>query len=424
MKPRNKFQKAVAASNERLAAISPKAVEWAVGNVITHIAFRTSGHKCTCGDCGHLFDYRGKGKHARCPACGRKLEVKDTLKRKDRCSCYFSTLEAIDGMQVQRVHLVSAMYRKGRKMDMWCMEVCRMWLNSKGQTAVTSLARTLGYYMDSFNWGSGIELRGLTDVHWTISDTYVYPYYSAIPDLRRNGLKGRMPDCHPVKLMKALLSDSRIETLMKAKDYDAVGYFINHSRELESCWKSYKIARRNKYKPTDFGLWCDMVGLLDRCGRDILNAKYVCPKGLKAEHDRWLKKANAIAERRRAEEQLKKAKEQEKDFYKLKSDFFGIVITDNDMEISVLDTIEAYQTEGEHMKHCVFQCQYYAKKDSIILSAHDHQGNRIETVEFSLSEGKVVQSRGVCNSLTPYHDKIVELVNANAYRFLEKRNSA
>lgn len=92
--------------------------------------------------------------------------------------------------------------------------------------------------------------------------------------------------------------------------------------------------------------------------------------------------------------------------------------------VSVLDSLEAYQAEGEKMKHCVFKCEYYAKTDSVILSAHDRQGNRIETVEFSLSQGKVIQSRGVCNSNTEYHDRIVKLVNDNAHRFLEARASA
>lgn len=44
MKPRTKFEKTVAASNERLAAISSKAVDWAIRNVVKHISFRTSGH--------------------------------------------------------------------------------------------------------------------------------------------------------------------------------------------------------------------------------------------------------------------------------------------------------------------------------------------------------------------------------------------
>ena len=60
MKPRNRFEKAVAASNMKLSTVSPKAIEWALGNIIVHIAFRTSGHNSTCGDCGAKFDHKGK----------------------------------------------------------------------------------------------------------------------------------------------------------------------------------------------------------------------------------------------------------------------------------------------------------------------------------------------------------------------------
>ena len=107
-----------------------------------------------------------------------------------------------------------------------------------------------------------------------------------------------------------------------------------------------------------------------------------------------------------------------------KSCYFGIVIKDNDIEVSVLDSIEAYQNEGEAMHHCVFKCSYYNREDSIILSAHDKDGNRIETIEFSLTENKVIQSRGVCNSNTEFHDRIVNLVNANAHRFIKAKASA
>ena len=97
---------------------------------------------------------------------------------------------------------------------------------------------------------------------------------------------------------------------------------------------------------------------------------------------------------------------------------------DKDIEVSVLDSIEAYQNEGEAMHHCVFKCSYYNREDSIIPSAHDKDGNRIETIEFSLTENKVIQSRGVCNSNTELHDRIVNLVNANAHRFIKAKASA
>lgn len=46
----------------------------------------------------------------------------------------------------------------------------------------------------------------------------------------------------------------------------------------------------------------------------------------------------------------------------------------------------------------------------------DKQGRRIETVEVNTKTFQVVQSRGVCNQNTPYHNEIINLVNNNMYR--------
>ena len=105
MKARTKIEKQVAASNEKLTAISPKVLTWAVRKVAGHVCFRTSAHKCTCGDCGRHFDYEGKGKSVCCPYCGTRLQIKDTLKRTIKEAYYFSSLEVIDHLQVQRVFL-------------------------------------------------------------------------------------------------------------------------------------------------------------------------------------------------------------------------------------------------------------------------------------------------------------------------------
>ena len=76
------------------------------------------------------------------------------------------------------------------------------------------------------------------------------------------------------------------------------------------------------------------------------------------------------------------------------------------------------------MHHCVFSASYYNIPDSVILSARDKDGRRIETIEFSLTQGKVVQSRGVCNKNTEFHDRIVSLVNDNAFLFEKAKESA
>ena len=42
----------------------------------------------------------------------------------------------------------------------------------------------------------------------------------------------------------------------------------------------------------------------------------------------------------------------------------------------------------------------------------------------SLTEGKVIQSRGLCNTNTPHHDRIVQLVNAHAHQILAAKQTA
>ena len=104
--------------------------------------------------------------------------------------------------------------------------------------------------------------------------------------------------------------------------------------------------------------------------------------------------------------------ENEKRFKELKSKFFGICFTDGTIQVHVLESVQEHLEEGVSMHHCVFSNAYYLKEDSLILSA-TIEGKRIETIEVSLQTLEVVQSRGVCNKNTAYHEQIVSLVNAN-----------
>ena len=73
------------------------------------------------------------------------------------------------------------------------------------------------------------------------------------------------------------------------------------------------------------------------------------------------------------------------------------------------------------MHHCV--SGYHNKANSLILSA-TIDGKRIETIEVSLKTLKVVQSRGVCNSNTEYHDRIIRLVEDNTELIRQRMNAA
>ena len=89
--------------------------------------------------------------------------------------------------------------------------------------------------------------------------------------------------------------------------------------------------------------------------------------------------------------------------------------------VKVIESVKDMILEGRAMHHCVGG--YHTKKDSLILSATIN-GKRIETVEVSLSQMKVVQCRGVCNSNTKYHDRIIKLVEDNAEQIRQRMSAA
>jgi hypothetical protein len=80
--------------------------------------------------------------------------------------------------------------------------------------------------------------------------------------------------------------------------------------------------------------------------------------------------------------------------------------------VKVLESVAEFMEEGDKMHHCVFTNEYYLKPDSLVFSAMIGD-QRIETVEVSIEQMKVVQSRGLLNKNTEYHDRIINLVNKN-----------
>ena len=92
--------------------------------------------------------------------------------------------------------------------------------------------------------------------------------------------------------------------------------------------------------------------------------------------------------------------------------FLGIEIKDEDIVIRPLESVTQFYQEGKAMHHCVYQNEYYKRKDCLILTAQKN-GKRLETVEVSLKTFKIVQSRAVCNETSDYHVHIIKLVNRN-----------
>lgn len=413
MKARTKYQKKVAEANEALPPISENAVKWTYENLITHKAYRFHDTN-TCMDCGRSWTSKDvEEKEVRCPHCGKMQKLMETSCRTFKEKMYSSVVTTFRGLQVQRIFILSVKSKKGRPAEYTHDEIVRFWINENGNVEVTARARMQGFYYDNLAMHSKIELRRNCPVYEWMSDCSVYSRYHVLPKLRRNGLVGKFPtNMPPVVYMRELLVNPHMETVVKKGQLEHIRYFVQHIGHLDYVWPEYKITLRNRYSISDIDLWYDYIVLLKALGKDTHNAYYVCPVDLKAAHEEVLskKRKNDAEEKRRTRRM--KALEEEKRFEEDKGRFFGISFTDGIIAVSVLDCVDAYFQEGEAMHHCVAECEYYKKPESLVLSARIN-GERVETVEVSLKTFKVLQSRGMCNKNTPYHNEIIELVNNN-----------
>ncbi|SUB94575.1 PcfJ domain-containing protein [Prevotella denticola] len=422
MKPRNRFEKAVLAESKHLRPITKTQSKWAFHECIDHFAYRLPKGHTTCMDCGHSWIMDKHRETCTCPHCGARLQVEETYGRKLKQKQYFTVLTTCGAYQVLRMFLIVVGMEKGCKAKYATIEIGQYWWNGQGRKVVIAVQRILGHYVDTFSFYSPMAVRNDNEAYRHISYSPIYPKFKATEALRRNGFKNDFHKIAPIALIPALLTDSRVETLIKAERIDHLRYFLNNTRAFEAYWQSYKIAVRNGYEIKDISLWCDYVDMLRRLGKDVHSPKYLCAKDLKAEHDRIEAQIRRKREKEEIEKKWQKAIEDEKRFRELKSKFFGIHFTDGTIQVHVLESVQEHLEEGVAMHHCVFSNRYYLREDSLILSA-TIEDRRIETIEVSLQTLKVVQSRGVCNKNTEYHEQIVNLVNANS-RLIRQRMKA
>ena len=137
-----------------------------------------------------------------------------------------------------------------------------------------------------------------------------------------------------------------------------------------------------------------------------------------AEQRRW-----EIERREREQQRQLQRKKDAEDFIANKSKFFGLVITDEEIIVKVLESIDEYYNEGKTQGICVFGSGYYKKADTLILSARIGD-EIIETVEVDLRTLEVVQCHGKHNQDTEYHERIIDLVNKNANLIRERMKAA
>jgi len=420
MKPQNKFQSQVVEASKSLPKLTQEQIQWGYENGIDHIGHRTEKGVMTCTKCGH--SWQGAGylvsilTDCNCPNCKTKLNVETTKKRIFESRYYMTVTSAHKGYQILRTVMLVCLAKVGETAKYSHSEVMQRWIDKSGKHCTfAKLRQTMGNcYIDAWINNSDLELRSenthnkfCINVYDSIQTGVVYPRMKLIPELKRIGYKKGFYGQKPLELFRLLLTDCKAETLMKTGYTNLMKRIMNSGwKNIDSYWPSIRIAIRNGYKIKDATMWCDYIDFLRFFGKDLHNAKYVCPADLKAEHDRYMtKKAKADAQIA-IEKQIQK----EIDFRAIKAKFFGLIFSDGILSVRVLESVQEIIAEGKAMHHCVGG--YATKEDSLILSATIN-GKRIETIEVSISKLKVIQCRGVCNKNTKHHSKIISLVENN-----------
>lgn len=423
MKAKNKFQQQIVEASKTLPAITKAQAQWGYENAIEHIGQRSEKGNITCTKCGH--SWQGTGylvdtlTDCNCPNCKTKLAVKTAKKRVFEGSYYMTIITAHKGYQVLRTVMIKCIAKVGKPSEYTHSEVMQRWIAPNGKYCTFSrLRQTMGtMYYDSWIFHSTLELRQENDVYNRIFTGEVYPRQKLIPEIERTGYKKALYGQKPLDMFRTLLTDSRAETLLKTGQTNLLKRIMDIGwKNIDKYWQSIRICIRNGYAIKDATLWCDYIDNLRFFGKDLHNAKYVCPTNLHAEHDRYMrKKAKADAQ-----QELEKQLEKEAEYREAKAKFFGLMFSDGLISIRVLESVADIVLEGKVMHHCVGS--YHSKPDSLILSACI-DGQRIETIEVSLSQLKVIQSRGVCNKNTEHHSRIIKLVESNI-PLIEKRLAA
>lgn len=377
--------------------------------------------KTYCSECGSpVVD-------GKCVGCGIKFGDKVRNRRLD--SFYYGIVTTCGGMQVIRHFLVVKTAAKDARPTYSFLECFQNWIDDDGYETVVAKQRAPFTY-DTWLPLSEMKVRHCYSVYYSpfeIGDYLVYSRVRVTDRLRRNGFRGDFYGEKPLELFRMLLKDNFVETLVKT----GRGHMLKHGTyRLKECAKELALCHRHRYEIEDVSIWLDMVLLLRRCGVDTLNPRNVCPEDLALAHAAALERDRR---RREKEEQIREheriAKDMEliavceKAYAKAKGRYFGIVLTGDGIVVTTLKSVRDIYDEGKAMHHCVFANEYYKKKDSLILSAKDVNGKRLETIEFDLSNGTVLQSRGVCNQPSEFHDAIVELVTTNAQMILRMKKA-
>lgn len=406
------------ALSAKLRPLTEKQTEYAITQTFLGWAANRYG-KATCLDCGKRMKINDE-KVVFCPHCQVNKKVFQSGFAK-HCICYHQKICVVKGYQVVRTFALRADYPKANvKPTFSIQEVVQNWIDENGKEVVVARPmKFMSRYLDDFNWQGDMAVRRNVEdwrrrLRYSLLADSFGRGIKLLPKVIRNGYKGTFYGISAADFIIKILSDNNFEYLIKTGQYTFAKEYVNREG---SRFKEYKdelnICHRNKYVIKDARLWMDMVRSFKDIGVDTHNPKYICPVDLKQMHDYAVRLVHKKQEKETIKKHRSNALGYEEQYRRTKKAYIGMSFSDGEISISVLNSVMEILQEGTMMHHCVFSAGYYKKENSLILSARNKNGDRLETIEVDLVSYKVVQSRGLLNGVTKYHDRIVKLVEKN-----------
>lgn len=425
---------------KKLRPLTEPQIRWAHSHY-SEVAYYNSRHTLWCQCCGYQesstpgairLDAELGGY---CPQCSKGISVERKIGKSFTEEKMITYATHIAGWQVFRTYLASRYNLRGRPTVYSLNEVYQHWIDVDGNEYILSKGYTRSQFV-GMRWKFNTPLSHprrhnassggayyLPDV-FDVAGNYVYPRSTFHPLLRRNGWSNSFLEntwTSAVEVCKALYSSAMMETL--AKTQPKLFLWVVRYKVSEFFFAAVKICNRNGYIINDPDLWLDYMRDLIKLGRDIHNRHYVCPEDVAEAHERT--QQMLLRRHEKEEEALRRERiaEEEEAYSTHITPYAGIVLHGEAFDVRPLLSVSEVYEEGEKMKHCVYTNGYYKKKDSLLLSAR-RGDERVETVELSLKTFEVLQSRAVRNGVTPWHERIIQLINNNANRFKDARDKA
>lgn len=417
MKPKNKLQRRVVELSDQLPKITQEQKQFGYTNCLGRYGV-VSRNRIFCFECSHKWQGDTSKKKQNCPNCNEKIKLqKNTI---DEDYGYLFFFDRQEDFQVIRVLFVHKTMKRGKKPEFYSSEVAQYWIDQNGKLTTMAKLRGNGFTSTQWIFHTKLEIRVDRSYHdkYSIYPCKIYPKGKIISQIKRNGFKTGFYGIRPQVFFTNLLTNPRVETLLKTRQLTLLNTAIKNPQKIEKYWNSIKLCIRNNYQIQEADIWFDYLELLEFFGKDLRNTKFICPDDLHTAHNRLVdKKRNKIRREKlhKLKEDIQKAQMK---YRKEKEHFFNLMFSDKELIVKPINHVKDFLVEGDMLRHCIFVNEYYKKQNSLLLSARIND-TVVETIEVSLSRMEIVQARGYKNKPTKHNRRIVKLVKDNLPQIIE-----